>query len=175
MGFGAGVWAVSAAIFTVFSGVVAGLETGLETGLEIGGVTGVAIGGDVDTAAPDPDPGPGSGSDSTALESNVGNSVSGATTGSVVGGCSCSGVASMGAKTLAEFYGRGQVGHCWLKQFPTDSLRPIGIHSEAAVRWGCAVQLFEAAVQSSCSMQLFNAARCSSIQLFSTPLSEASD
>jgi hypothetical protein len=171
MVFGAGVWAVSAAIFTVFSGVVAGLETGLE----IGGVTGVAIGGDVDTAAPDPDPGPGSGSDSTALESNVGNSVSGATTGSVVGGCSCSGVASMGAKTLAEFYGRGQVGHCWLKQFPTDSLRPIGIHSEAAVRWGCAVQLFEAAVQSSCSMQLFNAARCSSIQLFSSPLSEASD
>ena len=173
MGFGAGVWAVSAAIFTVFSGVLVGLETGLE----IGGVTGVAIGGDVDTAAPDPDPdpGPGPGSDSTALESNVGNSISGATTGSVVGGCSCSGVASMGAKTLAEFYGQGQVGHCWLKRFPTDSFRPIGIHSEAAVRWGCAVQLFKAAVQSSCSMQLFNAARCSSIQLFSTPLSEASD
>ena len=175
MGFGAGVWAVSAAIFTVFSGVLVGLETGLE----IGGVTGVAIGGDVDTAAPDPDPDPdpdpGPGSDSTALESNVGNSISGATTGSVVGGCSCSGVASMGAKTLAEFYGQGQVGHCWLKRFPTDSFRPIGIHSEAAVRWGCAVQLFKAAVQSSCSMQLFNAARCSSIQLFSTPLSEASD
>ena len=148
MGFGAGVWAVSAAIFTVFSGVLVGLETGLETGLEIGGVTGVAIGGDVDTAAPGPDPDPDSGS--TTLESSVGNSISGATTGSVVGGCSCSGVASMGTKTLEEFYGRGQVGHCWLKRFPTDSLRPIGIHSEAAVRWGCAVGLCGAAVQRSC-------------------------
>jgi hypothetical protein len=103
MGFGAGVWAVSAAIFTVFSGGLVGLETGLE----IGGVTVVAIGGDVDTAAPDPDPDPGPDSGSTTLESSVGNSISGATTGSVVGGCSCSGVASMGAKTLAGFYGRG--------------------------------------------------------------------
>jgi len=168
MGFGAGVWAVSAAIFAVFSGVLVGLETGLETGLEIGGVTGVAIGEDVDSAAPAPAPvpvpGSSSGSDSTALESNVGNSISGATTGSVVGGCSCSGVASMGTKTLEEFYGRGQVGHCWLKRFPTDSLRPIGIHSEAAVRWGCAVGLCCGAVRCSCSTQLF-----------STPLSAASD
>ena len=110
MGFGVGEWAVSAALFTGFSGV--------ETGLAIGEVTGVEIGRDVDTSAPEPaikpafepaaEPDPDSGS--TALESNVGNSISGVTTGSGVGGCSCSGVASMGAKTLGGFYGRRQLG-----------------------------------------------------------------